>query len=360
LGIVGNQTKTPFALVAEGLELRHQIADAGLEGLRRHDDCDASVLVPFNGSRLFKIRQRHLADPCRYAGGVGERLGGRGAILVCPGGERGFESLQMPHAWAALGLKVLVDFEVRRVEQKNALCGAPVATRTTHLFVLTKRAKTLRSRADVEVYRKGRMLPVELLESALADKAQPLFLRGDHDVAVFQAFKEVEVAVRKAAGASSEGFGNDVIGVNVMRKAFHPENGPLTGGESAFYCRSTDRIQMPDEGLFCGTGTMTRSDGYYGTLLHERLHATGSEKRLNRNMGKRFGDAAYAAEELVAEIGSAFLCSELGITQDVRADHAQYLAHWLKLLKDDSRAIFTAAAKASQAVAYLRRLQPPE
>jgi antirestriction protein ArdC len=75
-------------------------------------------------------------------------------------------------------------------------------------------------------------------------------------------------------------------------------------------------------------------------------------------MGKRFGDAAYAAEELVAEIASAFLCSELGITKDTRADHAQYLAHWLKLLKDDSRAIFTAAAKASEAVAYLKRLQP--
>jgi antirestriction protein ArdC len=67
-------------------------------------------------------------------------------------------------------------------------------------------------------------------------------------------------------------------------------------------------------------------------------------------MGKRFGDDAYAAEELVAEIGSTFLCAELGITQDVRADHAQYLAQWLKLMKSDTRAIFAAAAKASEAV----------
>jgi len=73
-------------------------------------------------------------------------------------------------------------------------------------------------------------------------------------------------------------------------------------------------------------------------------------------MGKRFGDHAYAAEELVAEIGAAFLCSELGITQEVRADHAQYLAHWLQMLKDDAKAIFTAAARASEAVAYLKRL----
>lgn len=130
------------------------------------------------------------------------------------------------------------------------------------------------------------------------------------------------------------------------------------GGERAFYRPSTDHIQMPDEGLFCGTGTMTRSEAYYAVLTHELTHWSGASKRLNRDMGKRFGDAAYAAEEFVAEIASAFLCSELGITQDTRDDHAQYLAHWLKLLKDDNRAIFAAAAKASEAVAYLKGLQP--
>lgn len=131
------------------------------------------------------------------------------------------------------------------------------------------------------------------------------------------------------------------------------------GGERAFYRPSTDHIQMPDEGLFCGTDTMTRSEAYFAVLSHETLHWSGAKHRLDREFGKRFGDAAYAAEELVAEIGSAFLCAELGITQDVRADHAQYLAQWLKLLKDDSRAIFTAAAKASEAVAYLRKFPAP-
>ena len=131
------------------------------------------------------------------------------------------------------------------------------------------------------------------------------------------------------------------------------------GGDRAYYRPSTDHIQMPDEDRFCGTDTMTRSEGYYATLTHECVHMSGSSSRLNREFGKRFGDAAYAAEELVAEIGSAFLCAELGITQDVRADHAQYLAQWLKLLRDDSRAIFTAAAKASEAVAYLKTLQAP-
>ena len=128
------------------------------------------------------------------------------------------------------------------------------------------------------------------------------------------------------------------------------------GGEQAFYRPSTDTIQMPEETLFCGTDTMTRSEGYYATLVHELTHWSGAKHRLDRDMGKRFGDHAYAAEELVAEIGAAFLCSELGITQEVRADHAQYLAHWLQMLKDDSKAIFAAAARASEAVAYLKRL----
>lgn len=131
------------------------------------------------------------------------------------------------------------------------------------------------------------------------------------------------------------------------------------GGERAFFRPSTDSIHMPGEELFCGTGTMTRSEGYYAVLVHELTHWSGAKHRLNREFGKRFGDNAYAAEELVAEIGSAILCAELGITQDVRADHAQYLAQWLMLLKSDSRAIFTAAAKASEAAAYLKALQPP-
>jgi antirestriction protein ArdC len=105
---------------------------------------------------------------------------------------------------------------------------------------------------------------------------------------------------------------------------------------------------------------MTRTEGYYATSAHEHLHWSGAAHRLNREFGKRFGDRATAAEELVAEIGAAFLAAELQFTQDTRPDHAQYLAHWMKLLKDDPKAIFTAAAKASQAVTYLKGLQPPE
>ena len=90
-------------------------------------------------------------------------------------------------------------------------------------------------------------------------------------------------------------------------------------------------------------------------LLHELTHWTGASSRLDRTFGQRFGDAAYAAEELVAELGSAFMCAELGITPAPRADHAQYLAHWLKLLNSDKRAVFVAAAKASEATRFLAR-----
>jgi antirestriction protein ArdC len=130
------------------------------------------------------------------------------------------------------------------------------------------------------------------------------------------------------------------------------------GGEQAFYSPAKDYIQMPEEGLFCGTDTMTRHEAYMAVLGHEAIHWTSHSSRLDRNLSKRFGKAERAAEELVAEIGAAFLCAELGITQDVRPDHAQYLSHWLALVKDDPKAIFTAAARASEAVNYLKKLQP--
>jgi antirestriction protein ArdC len=82
-------------------------------------------------------------------------------------------------------------------------------------------------------------------------------------------------------------------------------------------------------------------------------HWTAPPHRCNRDLSGRFGSEAYAMEELVAELGAAFLCAELGITVEPRADHAQYLAHWLSVLKADKRAIFTAASKAAQASAYL-------
>jgi uncharacterized protein (TIGR02391 family) len=94
-------------------------------------------------------------------------------------------------------------------------------------FCVTRKGAQLKSAADIDAYRQGSVLPVGLLHPQLAEKVRPMFLRGDYDVAVFQAFKEVEVAVRKAAGLP-----NDLVGVNLMRRAFHPETGALSDSQS--------------------------------------------------------------------------------------------------------------------------------
>lgn len=114
---------------------------------------------------------------------------------------------------------------------------------------------------------------------------------------------------------------------------------------------------MPPRNLFTGTATSTPTEAYYSTILHEEIHASGAEHRLNRQFGERFGDKAYSFEELVAELGAAFLCAELAVTNLPRPDHAQYIAHWLEVLKDDKKAIFSAASQASRALEYLAKLQ---
>lgn len=119
------------------------------------------------------------------------------------------------------------------------------------------------------------------------------------------------------------------------------------GGDRAFFAPSVDRVQMPLLGQFDDAGA------YYATLLHELTHWSGDVKRLNRVFGKRFGDEAYAAEELVAELGAAFMCADLQVSAEPRPDHASYIASWLKALRNDKRCIFTAAAMAQRAADYL-------
>lgn len=129
------------------------------------------------------------------------------------------------------------------------------------------------------------------------------------------------------------------------------------GGGRAYYNPNQDFIQMPERERFLGTDTSTPTEAYYGTLLHELTHWTGHKKRCEREFGKRFGDEAYAMEELVAELGSAFLCADIGISPQPRPDHAAYVDHWLKVLKADKKAIFTAASQASKAADFLAELR---
>jgi antirestriction protein ArdC len=121
------------------------------------------------------------------------------------------------------------------------------------------------------------------------------------------------------------------------------------GGDRAYYSPVTDHIQMPVFKAF------HEPVSYYSTLAHENTHWTAPKSRCNRDLGQRFGDQAYAAEELIAELGAAFVCAHLGLANHPREDHAQYVSYWLKVLKADSRAIFTAASKAQQASDYLTR-----
>lgn len=125
------------------------------------------------------------------------------------------------------------------------------------------------------------------------------------------------------------------------------------GGIHAYYAPATDHIQMPEREAFVGTTTSSPTEGYYGVLLHELVHWTGAAHRLNRDLSKRFGSEAYAMEELIAEIGSAYLCATLDVSPTPRPDHAAYIGHWLTVMRSDKRAIFSAASKAMDAVDYL-------
>jgi antirestriction protein ArdC len=123
-------------------------------------------------------------------------------------------------------------------------------------------------------------------------------------------------------------------------------------GDRAFYAPGFDRVVVPEFERF------RSPDGYYSTLLHELGHATGHESRLARDLTGRFGSEAYAMEELVAELTSAFVCADLGIACEPRSDHAAYVANWLKVLKGDVRAVFTAASAAQKSATWMHERQP--
>ncbi|HEV2560731.1 MAG TPA: zincin-like metallopeptidase domain-containing protein [Rhizomicrobium sp.] len=128
------------------------------------------------------------------------------------------------------------------------------------------------------------------------------------------------------------------------------------GYPAARYRVDLDRIEMPSPHWFTGTATSAPIQSYYAILLHELTHWSGASHRLDRTFRNRFGDQAYAMEELTAELGAAFLCASLGIANEPRPDNAAYVASWLKVLEADARAIFTAASRAQQAAEYLSAL----
>ena len=126
----------------------------------------------------------------------------------------------------------------------------------------------------------------------------------------------------------------------------------ILDSDKACYSPSLDVINMPSKTRFFDTN-QSATENYYAVLLHELTHWTGSKKRLDRDLSFSFDSVEYAKEELIAELGCAFLCSQFGIMQHGRDDHAIYIKSWLQALKNDKKYVFTAASQAQKAVDFL-------
>ena len=121
----------------------------------------------------------------------------------------------------------------------------------------------------------------------------------------------------------------------------------LWGGNKACYLPSRDEIHLPLLENFISM------EAYYGVAFHELVHWTGHSSRCARDLSGRFGSSGYAMEELVAELGAAYMSAEAGVDQQPRLDHARYIESWLDVLKNDTNAIFFAAARATEACRFL-------
>ena len=133
-----------------------------------------------------------------------------------------------------------------------------------------------------------------------------------------------------------------------------------TAAGRAFYSPAGNYVSLPARDHFHATSTSSVTDAYYSTKAHEYTHATSHPSRLDRELGSRFGDEGYAFEELVAELGAAMTMNHLGLNATVRDDHAKYIKSWIKVLKDDTNAIFSAASKAQAALDWMVEQQPIE
>ena len=153
-----------------------------------------------------------------------------------------------------------------------------------------------------------------------------------------------------AEGSSLEA---DVVSLLQARNAFiaNLDIRTIYGGNDAYYLPGKDEVHLPDLAQFDDTA------GFYGVSIHEYGHASGAKHRLDRDLTGRFGSEKYAAEECVAEMTAGFVLADLGIAHHPRADHAAYIATWLKAIKSDPRAIFAAASKAQQAADWMHAQQ---
>lgn len=189
----------------------------------------------------------------------------------------------------------------------------------------------------------GRFEPKDDAEDAAEDASRrqgAMYLRA-YTVFNAEQLDGLAVDVDASASGSPQALSDEIQGYfeRVGAKVVH-------GGDLACYMPGVDVVQLPPPAVF------KDAHAYCATRAHELIHWTGHPARLAREFGQRFGDSAYAFEELVAELGAAFVCADLGISTDTREDHAAYLQSWLHVLRADKRAIFTAATQAQRAADY--------
>ncbi len=169
----------------------------------------------------------------------------------------------------------------------------------------------------------------------------------------WQASEAIASAV--AARADQPGPGLDDHRVEQVEYLVRCTGAEVRTAGKAYYSVEGDYIGMPPMEAFSRKDPETGMNDYYSTLLHELTHWAGHASRCNRQLGLR-GTRAYAFEELVAELGSAFLCASHGVEQTPREDHAQYIAYWVKQLEEDNRAIMRAARLAQESAEFLTGL----
>lgn len=172
---------------------------------------------------------------------------------------------------------------------------------------------------------------------------------------VFNAEQIENIPERFAAkNSSAERVPLDIPGADRVREFLRNTQAKFrTDNEQAYYSVLEDTIYSPPLSAF------PNADRFYSTLAHELTHWTGHPSRLPRKFPRAgVGLSNYAREELIAELGAAFLCADLGVNLTPRPDHADYIGDWLQVLRNDKRAIFHAAAVAQQATDYLHAAQP--
>jgi antirestriction protein ArdC len=196
------------------------------------------------------------------------------------------------------------------------------------------------------------------LQLNLFDYVKPEEINSQHTYFRF-IFKYLfnESQVNGYFGNQPDLFNPPIAGELLIRQLIEKSNAKInTGGESAFYSLYRDEIQMPEMARFRATNTATIIENYYVTIIHELIHWTAHETRCSREMLNGFGTPKYAFEELIAELGSALLCTQLNQKLVPMVDHAQYLNNWLKVLKNDFSYFTEALELARTAIYFLNDL----